>query len=73
MTVDGPDSPDIVGYQRKFLLTVSTLVSDNHFAEVPPENRGKVPRRTRVVKTPARPKFRQVDCRTIKRVTSEET
>jgi hypothetical protein len=40
MTVDGPESPDIVGYQRKFLLTVTTLVSDNRDAEVPPENRG---------------------------------
>jgi len=36
MTDDGRLSPDIVGYQRKFLLTVTTLVSDNRDAEVPP-------------------------------------
>lgn len=41
MTVDAPESSDIVGYQRKFLLTVTTLVSDNRDAEVPPMNRGK--------------------------------
>ena len=41
MTVDGPDSSDIVGYQRKFLLTVTTLVCDNHLAEVPPRTEAK--------------------------------
>jgi hypothetical protein len=40
MAVDGLKTSVISGYQRKFLLTVTTLVSDNRDAEVPPENRG---------------------------------
>jgi hypothetical protein len=42
MTDDAPESPDISGYQRKFLLTVATLVCDNHLAEVPPRTEASV-------------------------------